>query len=77
VSAAPDIYGGALGFGLEVVASDFDGDGCLDLYVANDFRKMTSRITTTCGAHVHGSGRNGDAAYQPFVDGRRRDRRFQ
>src|SRR6516162_5618932 len=33
------IYGGALGYGLGVVASDFDGDGCMDLYVANDFQE--------------------------------------
>src|SRR5262245_23313218 len=39
VSAAAHIYGGSLGFGLGVVASDFDGDGCLDLYVANDFQE--------------------------------------
>jgi hypothetical protein len=39
VSAAAGIYGGALGFGLGVVASDFDGDGCMDLYVANDFQE--------------------------------------
>ena len=39
VSAAAGIYGGAFGFGLGVVASDFDGDGCLDLYVANDFQE--------------------------------------
>jgi enediyne biosynthesis protein E4 len=39
VSAAAGIYGGVLGFGLGVVASDFDGDGCMDLYVANDFQE--------------------------------------
>ena len=39
VSAAAGTYGGALGFGLGVVASDFDGDGCMDLYVANDFQE--------------------------------------
>jgi hypothetical protein len=39
VSAAAGIYGGVLGFGLGVVASDLDGDGCLDVYVANDFQE--------------------------------------
>jgi hypothetical protein len=39
VSAAAGIFGGAFGYGLGVVASDFDGDGCMDLYVANDFQE--------------------------------------
>jgi hypothetical protein len=39
VSEAAGIYGGAFGYGLGVVASDFDGDGCIDLYVANDFQE--------------------------------------
>jgi enediyne biosynthesis protein E4 len=39
VSAAAGISGGAFGYGLGVVASDFDGDGCIDLYVANDFQE--------------------------------------
>jgi hypothetical protein len=39
VSAAAGIYGGVFGYGLGVVASDLDGDGCMDLYVANDFQE--------------------------------------
>src|SRR5262245_18567941 len=38
VSARAGIYGG-VDFGLGVVASDLNGDGCVDLYVANDFRE--------------------------------------
>jgi hypothetical protein len=37
VSAAAGIYGGVEGFGLGVVASDVNLDGCLDIYIANDF----------------------------------------
>ena len=36
VSATAGIYGGVEGFGLGVVASDVNLDGCLDIYVAND-----------------------------------------
>ena len=39
VSATAGIYGGAFGYGLGVVASDLDGDGCPDLYVSNDFQE--------------------------------------
>ncbi len=37
VSAEAGIYGSEIAFGLDVVASDFDADGWLDLYVSNDF----------------------------------------
>ena len=39
VSAQAGIYGGLEGFGLGVVASDVNLDGCPDLYVANDFQE--------------------------------------
>lgn len=39
VSAQAGTYGGAFGYGLGVIADDFDGDGCIDLYVANDFQE--------------------------------------
>ncbi|HEV8266522.1 MAG TPA: FG-GAP-like repeat-containing protein [Gemmatimonadales bacterium] len=39
VSAAAGIYGGVEGYGLGVVASDVNLDGCPDIYVANDFQE--------------------------------------
>jgi hypothetical protein len=38
VTAAAGIHDGVDGYGLGVVASDFNDDGCPDLYVANDFQ---------------------------------------
>ncbi|MEK7401899.1 MAG: VCBS repeat-containing protein [Gemmatimonadota bacterium] len=39
VSAKAGIFGGVEGYGLGVVASDLNLDGCIDLYVANDFQE--------------------------------------
>ena len=38
VTAMAGIRDGVDGYGLGVVASDFNGDGCPDIYVANDFQ---------------------------------------
>jgi hypothetical protein len=48
VSAEAGIYGGIEGFGLGVVATDYDGDGCLDLYVANDFQEQDFLYHNEC-----------------------------
>jgi len=52
VSAAAGIYGGVFGYGLGVVASDFDGDGCLDLYVANDFQEDDFLYHNNCNGQM-------------------------
>jgi len=38
VTDAAGLHDGIDGYGLGVVASDFNGDGCPDLYIANDFQ---------------------------------------
>jgi hypothetical protein len=48
VSEAAGIYGGAEGFGLGVVASDLNGDGCPDIYVANDFQENDFLYINNC-----------------------------
>lgn len=48
VSERAHIYGGVEGYGLGVVASDLDGDGCLDLYVANDFQENDFLYWNNC-----------------------------
>ncbi len=48
VSAAAHIYGGVEGFGLGVVASDVNLDGCPDIYVANDFPENDFLYVNNC-----------------------------
>ncbi len=48
VSAKAGIYASPEGFGLGVVASDLDGDGCPDLYVANDFEENDYLYHNNC-----------------------------
>ncbi len=48
VSARAGIYGGVEGYGLGVVASDFDVDGCIDLFVANDFQENDFLYSNNC-----------------------------
>ncbi|MDP3767684.1 MAG: CRTAC1 family protein, partial [Dehalococcoidia bacterium] len=48
VSAAAGIFGGVEGYGLGVVASDLNLDGCLDLYVANDFQENDFLYFNNC-----------------------------
>ncbi|MEO8620406.1 MAG: VCBS repeat-containing protein [bacterium] len=48
VSAQAGIYGGVEGFGLGIVASDMNRDGCPDLYVANDFQENDFLYINNC-----------------------------
>ena len=47
-SAQAGIFGGFEGFGLGVVASDLDADGCPDVYVANDFQENDFLYRNNC-----------------------------
>ena len=48
VSEGAHIYGGVEGYGLGVVASDLNGDGCPDLYIANDFQENDFLYFNNC-----------------------------
>src|SRR2546423_6027505 len=48
VSAAAHIYGGVEGFGLGVIASDVNLDGCIDIYIANDFPENDFLYLNNC-----------------------------
>jgi hypothetical protein len=48
VSATAGIFGGVEGYGLGVVASDLNLDGCPDLFVANDFQENDFLYINNC-----------------------------
>jgi hypothetical protein len=48
VSEKAGIYGGVEGYGLGVVASDLNVDGCPDLFVANDFQENDFLYLNNC-----------------------------
>jgi enediyne biosynthesis protein E4 len=48
VSEEAGIFGGVEGYGLGVVVSDFDLDGCPDLFVANDFQENDFLYFNNC-----------------------------
>ena len=48
VSEHAGIYGGVEGFGLGVVVSDLNQDGCPDIYVANDFQENDFLYINNC-----------------------------
>jgi enediyne biosynthesis protein E4 len=48
VSAQAGIYGGIEGFGLGLVVSDLNLDGCPDVYVANDFQEQDFLYVNSC-----------------------------
>jgi enediyne biosynthesis protein E4 len=48
VSEQAGIYGGVARYGLGVVASDLNSDGCPDLYVANDFQEDDFLYINNC-----------------------------
>ena len=48
VSEAAGIFGGVEGYGLGVVASDLNLDGCPDLFIANDFQENDFLYVNNC-----------------------------
>ena len=48
VSEAAGIYGGRIGYGLGIAVSDFDFDGCPDLFISNDFHEHDYLYYNTC-----------------------------
>ena len=56
VSDQAGLYGGAVRYGLGVVASDLNLDGCPDLYVANDFQEDDFVYINNCDGTFTESG---------------------
>src|SRR5437763_15317929 len=56
VSGRAGLYGGAVRYGLGVVASDLNLDGCPDLYVANDFQEDDFVYVNNCDGTFTESG---------------------
>ena len=48
VTARAGIYSGVVGYGLGVAVSDFDRNGCPDVYVANDFHENDYLYLNAC-----------------------------
>ena len=58
VSEHAGIYGGVEGYGLGVVASDLNLDGCTDLFIANDFQENDFLYVNNCdGTFTESIGR--------------------
>ncbi|PYP53720.1 MAG: RNA-binding protein [Gemmatimonadetes bacterium] len=56
VSEHAGLYGGVVRYGLGVVASDLNSDGCPDLYVANDFQEDDFVYLNNCDGTFTESG---------------------
>ena len=48
VSESAGVYGGRIGYGLGIVTSDFDSDGCPDIFVSNDFHEHDYLYYNNC-----------------------------
>ncbi len=48
VSTEAGIYGSFVGYGLAAMASDLNGDGCVDLYISNDFHENDYLYRNNC-----------------------------
>ena len=56
VTASAGLHDGVDGYGLGVVASDFNDDGCPDLYIANDFQGDDYLYINNCNGTFTESG---------------------